>query len=136
MRLNQQSIAIVLDEYGATAGLVTREDLLEEIVGEIRDEYDAAEEEEIREIVKDKEYRILGQTKLSTLNEELGLDFNLDESDSIAGYVIERLDTLPARVGDQITTSGNIRIVVEKVEKNRIELVHLYLQEPAEDGKA
>lgn len=132
MRRNQQSIAIVIDEYGSTAGLVTLEDLLEEIVGEIRDEYDEDEEEEIREIVKNKEYMVLGQTKLSDLNEQLGLDFSLEESDSIAGYVIERLDQLPAKVGDQVCPRDGIRIVVDKVEKNRISKVLLYLEDTSE----
>lgn len=130
MRENSINFAIVLDEYGATAGLVTLEDLLEEIVGEIRDEYDDQEEEDLTEIIPDREYLSLGSTKLDDINDELDLRLESEDYDSIGGYIIEQLDRFP-ETGEMITTEDNIKLVVDKIEKNRIELVHIYLPEPA-----
>ena len=88
------NLAIVLDEYGATAGMITLEDLLEEIVGEIRDEYDADEEEDFKEIVPKREYLAKGSAKLDDLNEALDLHLETEDYDSIGGFVIEQLDHL------------------------------------------
>lgn len=126
MRENSINFAIVLDEYGATAGLVTLEDLLEEIVGDIRDEYDDQEEEEITEIIPQREYLSLGSTKLDDLNEELHLNLESEDYDSIGGYIIEQLDRFPV-TGEEIITPDHIRMSVDSVVKNRIELVHIYL---------
>ena len=87
MRKSSISLAIVLDEYGATAGLITLEDLLEEIVGEIRDEYDTDEEDPIVKL-SDREYLVLGSTNLEDLCEKLDLDFESDDYDTIGGYLI------------------------------------------------
>ncbi len=122
MREKRISVAIVLDEYGAAVGMVTLEDLLEEIVGEIRDEYDEDEEEPIQKI-SDSLYRIDGVTKLEDVNEALGLDLSSEEYDSIAGYVICLLDHLPER-GETVEEDG-IRFTAEAVEKNRIDKVLL-----------
>ena len=116
--------AIVLDEYGATAGLITLEDMLEEIVGEIRDEYDADEEDSIRKI-NPKEYVIEGAMKLDDLDDQLGLDLKSEDYDSVGGYIIGLLDHLP-QAGEEVT-SGNLRFVVDTVERNRIDKVHLYI---------
>ncbi|MFR3031540.1 MAG: transporter associated domain-containing protein [Blautia sp.] len=89
MRKASVNLAIVLDEYGATAGLITLENLLEEIVGEIRDEYDEDEEEDLKELVPDKEYLALGSAKLDDISEELGFDLDSEDYDSIGGYIIE-----------------------------------------------
>lgn len=132
MREASYNLAIVLDEYGATAGLVTLEDLLEEIVGEIRDEYDEEEEEDITEIIPGQEYTALGATKLDDLNEELNLNLESEDYDSIGGYIIEHLDNLPIQ-GQGITLEDGIRVVADIVEKNRIELVHIYLPESSDD---
>lgn len=127
MRKNSISIAIVLDEYGATAGLVTLEDLLEEIVGDIRDEFDEAEAEEIQQL-GEKEYLVEGACKLEDLNDKIGLGIESEDYDSIGGIVIEALQHLPSE-GEEVTTENGIRLVVEKVDKNRIEKVHIYLPE-------
>ena len=124
MRRASVSIAIVLDEYGSTSGLVTLEDLLEEIVGEIRDEYDTNELEEIRTITEGKEYAAVGSAKLDDLNEKLSIDLSSDDNDSIGGYIIEKLDRMP-RIGDSVETPSGIRLTVEAARKNRIELVHI-----------
>lgn len=125
MRQAKFNIAIVLDEYGETAGLITLEDILEEIVGEIHDEYDEDEDEDVKEL-DSHEYIVEGSTNLDDLNDELGLDLESDDYDSLGGFIIERLDRLP-ELGDEVTTESGVRLVVEKLDKNRIENVHVYL---------
>ena len=125
MREAKFNIAIVLDEYGETAGLITLEDILEEIVGEIHDEYDEDEEEDVKELGT-HEYIVEGSTNLDDLNDELGLNLESDDYDSLGGFIIEHLDRLPA-AGDEVTTADAVRLVVEKLDKNRIESVHVYL---------
>ena len=128
MRKNSISIAIVLDEYGATAGLVTLEDLIEEIVGDIRDEFDEAEEEEVL-LLDEGEYLVEGSCKLEDLNDMIGLGIESEDYDSIGGIVIDALQHLPSE-GEEVTTENGTRLIVEKVDKNRIEKVHIYLPEP------
>ena len=124
MRQTFNNIVIVLDEYGATAGLITLEDMLEEIVGEIRDEYDEDEEESLIQLAPD-EYLVEGSLKLDDLNDRLDLELESDDYDSIGGLVIGLLDHLP-EAGEEVTHMG-LRLVVEKVEKNRIDKIHLYV---------
>ena len=131
MRKASVNLAIVLDEYGSTAGLVTLEDLLEEIVGEIRDEYDEDEEEDLKEIQAGREYQALGSAKLDDLNEMLGINLESEDYDSIGGYIIEQLDSLPSQ-GQSVTLDSGIRLVVDELDKNRIELVHIWLPEKEE----
>ena len=128
MRKASVNLAIVLDEYGATAGLVTLEDLLEEIVGEIRDEYDEDEVEDIKEIQPEREYVIQGSAKLDDINEALHISLESEDYDSIGGYIIEQLDCLP-KEGQSVTLESGIRLVVDRLDKNRIELVHIWLPE-------
>ncbi|MCI9270136.1 MAG: HlyC/CorC family transporter [Dorea sp.] len=130
MRQASFNIAIVLDEYGETAGLITLEDLLEEIVGEIHDEYDENDEDFIIEL-SEREYSVEGAVNLEEINGKLDLNLSSDDYDSVGGLIIEHLDRLP-EAGDEITTAEGIRMVVEKLDKNRIERVHMYLPEPAE----
>ena len=133
MRQASINIAIVLDEYGETAGLITLEDLLEEIVGEIHDEYDENEEEFVRQI-NDREYIIEGSMNLDDLNDSLGLNLSSEDYDSLGGFIIEHLDRLPEQ-GDELTTDDGIRLVVEALQKNRVESVHLYIPEGFYDRK-
>lgn len=124
LRKTFNNIIIVLDEYGATAGMVTLEDMLEEIVGEIRDEYDEDEEDAVKIIAAD-EYVISGSTKLDDLNSWLDLKLESEDYDSIGGLVIGLLDHLP-EAGEEVNHEG-LRLVVDRVEKNRIEKIHLYI---------
>lgn len=133
MEMRQYSInfTIVLDEYGATAGLITLEDLLEEIVGEIRDEYDKDEEDLIKKI-NDREYIVEGSMKLDDINDALGLHFDSEDYDSIGGYVIEKLDHLP-ELHESVVSDDGIRLIVDEIVKNRINKIHLYLPSASSD---
>jgi CBS domain containing-hemolysin-like protein len=124
MRMDSIALAIVLDEYGATAGLITIEDLLEEIVGEIRDEYDEDEEDCIQEL-SENEYIVDGNTKLDDIDEVLGLDIESSDYDSIAGHIIYLLDHLPEE-GESVI-ENNVTYTVASVDKNRIDKVHIHI---------
>lgn len=132
MRQATFNIAIVLDEYGDMAGLITLEDILEEIVGEIHDEYDEKEDEMFRQL-SDREYIIDGSKSLDDVNDRLGIELDSEDYDSLGGFIIEHLDRLP-EAGDEVCTDDGIRLVVERIEKNRVETVHVYLPEPKEEN--
>lgn len=131
MRKSSISLAIVLDEYGVTAGLITLEDLLEEIVGEIRDEYDADEEDDITRI-SDREFYVLGSANLDDVSEALSLHFTSDDYDTIGGYCLGLLDHLPEK-NEIILTDNNILLRIDRMEKNRIERIYIRLPEPLEE---
>lgn len=127
MRESSANVTLVLNEYGATVGMITLEDLLEEIVGEIRDEYDEDEKELIQEI-GDREYLIEGSMKLTDLNDALNTNFESEDYDSIGGIIIEILDRLP-EAGESVTTFEGILLTVEGTNQNRIEKVRMLLPE-------
>lgn len=129
LRKTANNITIVLDEYGATAGMITLEDLLEEIVGEIRDEYDEDEKDEIQ-MVDENSYLIKGVTKVDDVNEAIGTSLESEDYDSIGGLIIEALDRLPEEDDEVIV--GNVKMTVEEIERNRIETVRVHLMEPEE----
>lgn len=130
MRKTSNNIIIVLDEYGATAGLITLEDMLEEIVGDIRDEYDEDEEDEVKEIAPD-EYLVSGSAKLDDLNESFGPELG------IRGLRLYRWScnwssgNTFRKEGEEVSCE-NIRLVVEHVEKNRIDKIRLFIEREAE----
>ena len=128
MREASYNIAIVLDEYGETAGLITLEDILEEIVGEIHDEYDEDEEDELLTCINDFEYILEGSISLDDLDDRLELKLESEEYDSLGGFIIEHLDRHP-EVGDEIVTESGLRLVVDSLDKNRVEKVHIYIPE-------
>ena len=135
MRQKCFNVAFVVNEYGGTAGMITLEDLLEEIVGEIRDEYDSDEEQLIQKM-QDRTYLVEGSMKLSDINDELGTDLKSEDYDSIGGLIIEHLDRVPED-GAQIITDQGIRLQVQGVSQNRILKVIMELpekKEPEEDG--
>ncbi len=125
MQKNSINIAIVLDEYGATAGMITLEDLLEEIVGEIRDEYDADEEDPLVK-VSEREYYIQGSMNLEDLCNDLDLPFHSEDYDTIGGYLIGLLDHLPEK-NEIVITEEDILLQVAKMDKNRIEKIYMKL---------
>lgn len=122
MRTKRIPIAIVLDEYGGTSGLITLEDLIEEIVGDIDDEYDE-ENFEIQKI-SDTEYTVLGQAKIEDVNEMADADFKSENYDSIGGYVMGVLGHIPSQ-GESFIDKG-FKFIVEDVDKNRVKRIHLY----------
>jgi CBS domain containing-hemolysin-like protein len=119
----------VLDEYGATAGLITLEDLLEEIVGEIRDEYDDDEVDAIQKIGED-EFIAEGTTRLDEINEVIGLSLESDDYDSIAGHIINLLEHLP-KEGEAVEENG-VLYTVKEMDKNRIDKVFIKILPPKE----
>lgn len=125
MKKDSVNIIIVLDEYGAAAGLITLEDLLEEIVGEIRDEYDFDEEDDIKTVNED-EFVVDGLTRIDDFNDNLSLDNEISSNDyeSLGGYIMERLDRL-AKVGDIVETK-ELTLVVDTMDKNRIDKIHVF----------
>ncbi|MCI9124129.1 MAG: HlyC/CorC family transporter [Eubacterium sp.] len=128
MQSKSINLAIVLDEYGITAGMVTMEDLLEEIVGEIHDEYDANEENPLTKI-SDTEYLASGSMNLQDLCDKLDLNLTSDDYDTVGGYFIGKCDHLP-KENEQILTEEGIRLTVTSVSKNRIEQVRIQLPHP------
>ena len=134
MRQAALSIIIVLDEYGSISGMVTLEDILEEIVGEIRDEYDHDERDPILALKKEGEYLIDGATNLDDVNDELGIELKSEEYDSIGGYIIEYLDRLPKN-GEEIVLPDGIRITALSVRRNRIEKVRISLADRKKSGE-
>lgn len=127
MKRDSCSLAIVLDEYGIATGLVSMEDLIEEIVGEIRDEYDEHEEHAIRQI-NEREYLVEGSLKLDDINDALNLTLESEDYDSIGGIIIDLLEDIP-KEGDKVTTDNQITLVVEQMDNQRIDTVHIYLPE-------
>ena len=120
-RQTRRHIAIVADEYGGTAGLVTIEDVLEELVGEIRDEYD--DEERLVESEDDARYWVSGRLTLDDLSAALGFDFSRDDVSTVGGLIFELLGRVP-RAGESLTV-GPFRVIVERVIRRKIERVFL-----------
>ena len=134
MKKKSIPMAIVLDEYGSTAGMLTIEDLIEEIVGEIRDEYDANEEDEITKL-DDENYILLGVAKLDDIDKISGIKIESEDYDSIAGHVINLLDHFP-QAGESVSDQF-ARYTVLEAEKNHIDKVKLHLlPKPKEEEEA
>lgn len=127
MQKNSINIAIVLDEYGVTAGMITLEDLLEEIVGEIRDEYDADEEDPLIQ-TGEREYCVQGSMNLEDLCDALNLPFYSEDYDTIGGYLIGLFGHLPEK-NEIIITDEDILLQVTQMDKNRIEKIYMKLPE-------
>lgn len=124
------NMTIVLDEYGELAGILTVEDIVEEIVGEVQDEFDASENDNIQQIGP-HQYKVKGYLSLHDLNDELGLDLDSEDYDSIGGLVIEKLSRFPT-LGESVVLDNGVTVRVVSLHKNRIEQVILDLPEKAE----
>ena len=135
MRKSSISLAIVLDEYGATAGLITLEDLLEEIVGEIRDEYDVDEKAEYEVIREGRDYRVSGSMNLEDFCDLTGVSYESEDSDTLGGFLLELLEHFP-EVGECYETAEGVRFQILSMDKKRIETVLVTLpDEPKEQEK-
>lgn len=126
MKLAKTQIAIVLDEYGGTSGLLTIEDLVEVLVGDIEDEYDEHEDEIVK--ISNNEYIVDGSTKISDVNEYLHKDIESGEFDSIGGYIIGYLNRLPIE-GEEIELNNFIRVKVLSLDKNRIAAIRMMIDD-------
>ncbi len=124
MQRGKYSLAIVVDEYGGTAGLVTMEDLLEEIVGEIRDEHDEGEEEPIRKVADDETVVEAG-TNIEDVNAALGLDLPHEDFETIGGYTVGLFGRLPHE-GEEIAAVEGVRLRVDRTRGRRILAVRVF----------
>lgn len=122
MKKDKSQMAIVVDEYGGTAGLITIEDLVEEIVGEIEDEYD--EDESDIEVIKEDEYIIDGGKKISEVNELIGTNLESEEFDSIGGFIIGHLKRLPEE--HEVIEVDGVKLCIESLDKNRIKKIRVF----------
>jgi len=129
MKKRRTHMAIVLDEYGGTAGIVTIEDLVEEIVGEISDEYDMHTQE--IETIREGEYIVDGSTRIEELNELIGTGIESEHYDSIGGFVIELMGRLP-RQGESVEHMGT-KFIIESMERNRIRKIRVLMTEAIND---
>ena len=125
IREKSLSIAFVLSEYGTTVGMITMEDMIEELVGEIRDEYDADEEELIQEIDNGK-YLVEARMKLDDINDALDIELDSEDYDSVGGLMIEQLERLP-QDKETIVLDNGITLQADGVQDNRIVKVLLTL---------
>ncbi|MDP8299510.1 MAG: hemolysin family protein [Candidatus Tantalella remota] len=132
LQKNHTHMAVITDEYGVTSGLVTIEDIMEEIVGEIRDELDF--ESPNIHMVDQKKYEVSGQTHIDEVNEEIGLEIETEEVDTIGGYVILVIGKIP-QSGDSIKI-GDFTVTVEDVSKNRITSLTIEKGAGKDNGKA
>lgn len=122
MKKSRNHIAVVLDEYGGTVGIITIEDLVEEIVGEIEDEYD--EDKKAVEAVKENEYIVDGSVRLHDISDLIGINIDSEEFDSVGGLMIGELGRIPEEKEEVVV--NNIRFIVEGIEKNRIKKVRMF----------
>ena len=123
-RANRNHMAIVVDEYGGVAGLVTIEDVLEQIVGEIEDEYDFDDSED--NIVREQggHYRVKAQTEIADFNKAFGTNFSDTDFDTVGGLVVNRFGRLPKR-GEAITIGG-LRVQVLRADSRRLHVLQVY----------
>ena len=122
MKKDKSQMSIVVDEYGATAGLITIEDLVEVIVGDIDDEYD--EEDDEIQVIKEDEYIVEGSTKISDVNEMIGTRLESEEFDSIGGFIIGHLGRIPEE--NEVVEVDNIKLCIESLDKNRIMKIRVF----------
>ena len=131
MRVKRIPMAIILDEYGGTVGIITTEDLVEEIVGDIADEYDEVEKQ--IEIIDENKYIVDGSTKIDDVNEELNINLKSEDFDSIGGYLIGLLGYFP-KPKESVEKDG-IKFVIEQTDKNRIEKIRIEIKNKDDESE-
>ena len=132
MKKRRTHMAIVLDEYGGTAGIITIEDLVEEIVGDISDEYDMHTQE--IETIQEGEYIVDGSTRIEELNELIGTRIESEHYDSIGGFVIELIGRLPKQ-GESVEYM-NTKFLIENMERNRIRKIRVLMTEAINEDQS
>lgn len=136
LQKEKQHIAILIDEYGGFSGIATMEDIIEEVMGDIDDEYDE-EEVEIEQLGPDR-YRLLGTADIDDINEEIGTDFQSETSETIGGYIIDLMGEIPEDSDDSpasniILNHENYLFTIESIRDRRIEKVELKILEKEEN---
>ena len=126
LQMSKQQIAVLIDEYGGFSGIVTMEDIIEQVMGDIDDEYD--EEEEIIDKIDDNTYLVDGDVDLDDLDEELGIDLKSDNSETIGGFLIDILGEIPdeSDIG-RIIEFEDYKFKIMSVKERRIERVKIYM---------
>ena len=124
-RDNRRSIVIVIDEYGGTAGLITREDLLEELFGDIQDEFDT--EDVMMSEVAPRSYLFSGRAEIDEVNERFNLDLPTGDYETIAGFILDQSGAIPSE-NDRLTL-GKFRVEIRKASRNRIDVVRFTIAE-------
>lgn len=132
MKQNRQSMCIILDEYGATAGLVTFQDIVEEIFGEVNDEDDIEEDDEVKQL-SETEYLVYGLLRISDLNDEIGTEIISEDYETIGGYVIGIVGELPQENDIVLSDEFNLKFEIETIDKNRIEKMKLTILEEMQE---
>ena len=129
MQLNKFHMAIVVDEYGGTSGLITMEDLLEEIVGNIYDEYDPQDQQEFEQTAEGS-WRVSGTLDVETFNEKSGLELPINEEyDTIGGLILSQMSSIPEDGSQPVVECDGVRFQVESVQGRRIEWVEVSILE-------
>ncbi len=132
MKLNRSYMAIVLDEYGGTAGIITLQDIVEEVFGYIHDEDDTEEELEIKKL-SENVFLIDGVAKLDDINDVVGTNLDSENFDSLGGYIIGLFEDFPAEKASIVDEEHNIRFIVQKIDKKRVDIVKMIILENSED---
>lgn len=132
LQKTKQQIAVLIDEYGGFSGIITMEDIIEEVMGDIDDEYD--EEEEIIDKVDDSIYLVDGDVNLKDLNEELDIDLQSDNSETIGGFIIDILGEIPDENDvDRVVEFENYKFKIMSIGERRIERVKIYILDRKEE---
>jgi putative hemolysin len=132
LQISKKQIAVLIDEYGGFAGIVTMEDLVEEVMGDIEDEYDMVQHK-IKKL-DDATYLIDGMATLDELNNQLDLQLYSENYDTLSGYLIDHIGTIPQENDDRTIEIDHMVFKLESVKNKRIDKVKLYIgkEEPEE----
>lgn len=131
MKKNRTHMAVVVDEYGGTSGVLTMEDLIEEIVGQIEDEHDSEEPEIVT--LGENHWRVRGSIDIATLSEELAVDFPEGDYDTLGGLIFAQMHSIPIDGTHPAVDVAGVHIVVDELADHRVEWADITVQEPEEE---